>query len=225
LAEKPALDAAQPAAPLIGTDVLGRPLTADEKKHWDRVLRQHDFAGARRYALLFGQRLTRNVARAEDLVGRACLRLVRWGWDPGDVTLAKRLCRLVWSEWTHEKKEDARRRYAEEKFLAEMAVHEGTHSRSAEEYATQLEQEREDEEHARGQIDRMRAAFVKANDAVNLLWLQFTLEGEVDLKVMAHKSGRDVSEFYDAADRRKRLTKRLLAEDNGVKHDPGEKAR
>jgi DNA-directed RNA polymerase specialized sigma24 family protein len=225
LAEKPAPDAAQPAAPLIGTDVLGRPLTADEKKHWDRVLRQHDFNGARRYALLFGQRLTRNVARAEDVVGRACLRLVRWGWDPSEVTLAKRLCRLVWSEWTHEKREDRRRRNAEEKFLAEMAVHEGTHSRSTEEYTTQLEQDREDEEHAKRQLDRLRAAFVKKNDAVNLLWLQFTLDGVEDVSVMAHKSGRNVGEFYDAADRRKRLTNALLAEDNGVKHDPEEKPR
>jgi hypothetical protein len=46
-----------------------------------------------------------------------------------------------------------------------------------------------------------------------------------DLQVMAHKSGRKVSEFYDAADRRKRLTNALLAEDNGVKHDPEEKPR
>jgi len=225
LAEKPALDAAQPVAPLIGTDVLGRPLTADEKKLWDRVLRQHDFNGARRYALLFGRRLTRNVARAEDVVGRACLRLVRWGWDPSEVTLAKRLCRLVWSEWTHEKKEDRRRRNAEEKFLAEMAVHEGTHSRSTEEYTTQLEQEREDEEHAKRQIERLRAAFVREGDAVNLEWLQFTLEGEEDLAVMAKKTGRDVKEFYAAAKRRTTATNGLLAEDNGVKHDPQEKPR
>ena len=225
MAEKPAHDAAQPAAPLIGTDVLGRPLTADEKKHWDKVLRQHDFNGARRYALLFGQRLTRNVARAEDVVSRACLRLVRWGWDPSEVTLAKRLCRLVWSEWTHEKKEDRRRRNAEGKFLAEMAVHEGTHSRSTEEYTTQLEQESEDEEHAKRQIQRLRAVFVREGDNVNLEWLQFSLEGEKDVAVMAKKTGRDVGEFYDAADRRNRLTQQLLAEDNGVKHDPGEKPR
>ncbi len=158
-------------------------------------------------------------------MSRACLRLVRWGWDPSEVTLAKRLCRLVWSEWTHEKKEDRRRRNAEEKFLAEMTVHEGTHSRSTEEYTTQLEQETEDEEHATRQIERLRAAFVKKNDAVNLLWLQFTLEGVEDLSIMAHKSGRGVSEFYDAADRRKRLTNALLAEDDGVKHDPEEKPR
>ncbi|HEX8793486.1 MAG TPA: hypothetical protein VF765_21235 [Polyangiaceae bacterium] len=225
MTEKLAPDAAQPAAPLIGTDVLGRPLTADEKKHWDRVLRQHDFNGARRYALLFGQRLTRNVARSEDLVGRACLRLVRWGWDPSEVTLAKRLCRLVWSEWTHEKKEDRRRHKAEEKFLAEMAVHEGTHSRSTEEYTTRLDEEREDEQHAKRQIERLRAEFVKKSDAVNLEWLQFTLEGEEDLAVMAKKTGRDVQEFYAAAKRRNTVVNDLLAEANGVKHAPGEKQR
>ena len=225
MAEKPAPDAAQPAAPLIGTEVLGRALTADERKHWDKVLRQHDFNGARRYALLFGQRLTRNVAGAEDLVGRASLRLVRWGWDPSEVTLAKRLCRLVWSEWTHEKKEDRRRRKAEEKFLAEMAVHEGTHSRSTEEYTTQLGQEREDEEHAKRQIERLRAVFVREGDNVNLEWLQFTLEGEEDLGVMAKKTGRDVAEFYKAAKRRNTATNDLLAEDNAVKHDREEKPR
>jgi DNA-directed RNA polymerase specialized sigma24 family protein len=189
LAEKPSSDAAHPSAPLIGTDVLGRPLTADEKKHWDRTLRQHDFNGARRYALLFGRRLTRNPTRAEDVVSRACLRLVRWGWDPSEVPLAKRLCRLVWSEWTHEKKEDRRRHKAEEKFLAEMAVHEGTHSRSTEEYAERLDQEREDEAHAKRQLERLRAEFVRKGDNVNLEWLQFSLEGEEDVTSWRRRRG------------------------------------
>lgn len=215
---------AQPTAPLLGTEVLGRPLSADEKQHWDRVLRQHDFPGARRVALLFGLRLTRNRARAEDVVGRACLRLVRWGWDPGEVTLAKRLCRLVWSEWTHEKKQDARRRTAEETFLAEQAVHEGSLARSAEEDAIQLEQERAEEAQARRQLDRLRAELTRTRDNVNLEWLQLTLEGEKDLVVMAKKTGRDVQELYAAAKRRKTIANRLLAEESDIGHDTGRKS-
>jgi hypothetical protein len=51
-------------------------------------------------ALRFAYKKTRSHGRAQDLVGRVNLRLVRRGWDPRDVTLVKRMCRLVWSEYT-----------------------------------------------------------------------------------------------------------------------------
>jgi len=214
-----------PVAPYLGTDRLGRALTNDERKDLEKLLRAHGFDGARRRAILFGRRLTRSLAAAEDLVGKACLRLVRWGWDPNAVTLEKRLCRLVWSEWTHETAEDARRRKSEERFLAEMAVHEGTSARSPEDYATRLEEERAQEEHAKGRLELLRRAFVEKGDNVNLYWLERTLEGETDLGKMARDSGRDVKEFYSAKTRRDRIVARLVAEGNGVKHDPGEKPR
>lgn len=214
-----------PVAPYVGTDRLGRALTNEERKDLEKLLRAHDFNGARRRAILFGRRLTRSLASAEDLVGRACLRLVRWGWDPNKVSLDKRLCRLVWSEWTHEKSEDATRRKAEEGFLAEMAVHEGTSSRSPEDYAVRFEEERGEEEHAKVQIGRLRQAFVDKKDNVNLYWLEQTLEGKTDLGQMARDSGRTVEEFAAARKRRTRIVADLLAEQNGVKQDPGEKPR
>jgi hypothetical protein len=168
LGERDAIQKLPPVAPYLGTDRLGRALTNEERKDLEKLLRAHRFDDARRRAILFGRRLTRGLAAAQDLVGRACLRLVRWGWDPNAVTLEKRLCRLVWSEWTHEKSEDATRRKAEEGFLAEMAVHEGTSSRSTEDYAVRLEEEREEEEHAKRRIDRLREEFVKEKDNVNL---------------------------------------------------------
>jgi hypothetical protein len=214
-----------PVAPFPGTDRLGRPLTNEERRDLEKLLRAHGFDGARRRALLFGRRLARGRTGAEDLVQKACLRLVRWGWDPNAVSLEKRLCRLVWSEWTHETEEDAKRRKAEERFLAEMAVHEGTSARSPEDYTVRMEEERAEEEYAKAKIERLRQAFVKEGDNVNLYWLQRTLDGEKDLGKMARDSGRDVKEFYAATTRRKRIVARLLAEDNGVKHDPGEKPR
>ncbi len=214
-----------PVAPYVGTDRLGRALTNEERRDFERLLRAHDFHAARRRAVLFGRRLARSLAGAEDLVGRACLRLVRWGWDPNAVTLEKRLCRLVWSEWTHEKVEDATRRKAEEGFLAEMAVHEGASSRSPEDYSLRLQEEREEEEHANARVDQLRQEFVKEKDNVNLYWLERTLAGETDLGKMARDSGRTVEEFAAARKRRNRIVARLVAEQNGVKHDPGEKPR
>src|SRR5579884_2510178 len=102
--------AGEPWAPVVGTDRLDRPFTDDERAYFEQVLRAHDFRRARRYALLFARRLARSNEGAHDLLGRALVRLVRGGWNPNEVTLDKRLCRLVWSEWTHEKGEDARRR-------------------------------------------------------------------------------------------------------------------
>ncbi len=214
-----------PVAPFPGTNRLGRPLTNEERKDLEKLLRAHGFDGARRRAVLFGRRLLRGRGGGEDLAQKACLRLVRWGWDPNAVSLEKRLCRLVWSEWTHETEQDAKRRKAEERFLAEMAVHEGTSARSYEDYRARLAEEREQEEHAKAQIERLRRAFTDKGDSVNLYWLERTLEGETDLGKMARDSGRDVKEFYSAKARRDRIVARLVAEDNGVEHDPGEKPR
>jgi DNA-directed RNA polymerase specialized sigma24 family protein len=225
LADKGSSGPLPPVAPFLGSDRLGGRLPDAEKKRLDKLLRDHGFHAARRRAVLFGRRLARGLAGAEDLAQRACLRLVRLGWDPNEVTLEKRLCRLVWSEWTNEKSEDARRRKGEAGFLAEMAVHEGTSSRSPEDYAVRLEEERAEEQHAVSQVERLRQALIAEKDNVNLYWLQCTLEGKTDLAQMARESARDVNEFYAAAKRRNRIVARLVAEDRGVTHDPGEKPR
>jgi hypothetical protein len=65
----------------------------------------------------------------------------------------------------------------------------------------------------------LRAAFEKAGDEVNLLWLKHALDGETDLQNMAAASGRDVGEFYAASKRRNRLVRRLLAEKRGVTYE------
>ena len=101
----------------IGTDTLGRPLTDEEKKSFGALLREHDYPGMRLVALRFAYKLTKNRVRAQDLMGRADLRLVRSGWDPAKVTLVSCLCRLVWSEWTNERTETATTRKAEQGFM------------------------------------------------------------------------------------------------------------
>jgi len=226
-------DAVEPVAPVIGTDRLGRPFTTEERKHFAKLLRDNHFLVARRYALCFGIRLTGRGAEAEDLVQRACERLVRWGWDPNEVPLKARLCRLVWSEWTHEKRERATARRAEAGFVREMqatapSIHVRQDSgrmltvnvaRTPEDHAERLEEERQEEAEAETQLDKVRAAFVKAKDSVNLLWLGYTLEGKTDLQEMARMSARNVTEFYDAAKRRKRIVARLAAEAQGVTYE------
>ena len=197
---------------VLGTDRLGRPLTDEEKKRFGALLREHDYPGARLVALRFAYKLTRSRLRAQDLMGRADLRLVRFGWDPGDVALVKRLCRLVWSEWTNATGESETSRRAEESFLREMEMTEGLVVASVEDRAAEEEKRRA----ARAQLEKLRASFEKAGDEVNLLWLDCSLDGETDLQRMAERSGRDVADFYAAAKRRKRVVQRLLAEERGV---------
>jgi len=222
----------------MGTDTLGRPLTDDEKKRFGALLREHDYPGARLVALRFAYKLTRSRVRAQDLMGRADLRLVRSGWDPREVPLVKRLCRLVWSEWTNVGSESETARKAEEGFVRELEITEGLkvappmRPRAADEskkaqapewavpshehQVTVLETAHESRTKASAKLEKLRAAFEKAGDEVNILWLKLELEGVTDLNQMAEASGRAVTEFHAAAKRRKRAVQRLLASEQGV---------
>jgi hypothetical protein len=203
---------------VIGTDKLQRPFADEEKKRFGALLRQHDYPGARFVALRFAHKLCRSRQAAQDLMGRAALRLVRSGWDPQKVSLVRCLCRLVWSEWTHAVEETAAARKAEEVFLREMEAETGGAGASPEDRAL-AEERRLD---AQRQLDELRSVFEKAGDDVNLAWLEYSRQGIDDLQVMAHLSKRDVREFYLAADRRKRHVKHLIAAKNGVKLQEGE---
>ena len=203
------------APAIIGTDKQGRPFTDAEKAHFSGVLRVHDFVGASMVALRFAYKLTRSQQAARDLVGRANLLLVRQGWDPNEVPLVKRLCRLVWCEWSHLNEESEAARRAEESFLTEQQTIEGRNAVSAEEQAVRLEDERQAQERALAKLGKLRDRFLEAKDEVNLIWLELTLQGETDLGAMAERSGRDVKEFYRAADRRKRHVERLLQLEGG----------
>jgi len=175
------LDAPNPSTAILatmylGTDRLGRPLTDAERKDLSALLRKHDFVGASLVSLRFGLTLRRSRPAAQDLQGRANLRLVRQGWDPSVVTLAKCLCRFVWSEHHHMKSEAAAARRAEERFLQEQGI-ESSVAPSIEDLRARLEREKQEEEHAEQRIQALRAAFVKADDTVNLLWLDYRLSG------------------------------------------------
>jgi hypothetical protein len=200
---------------IIGTDKLGRAFTDDERAVFSALLREHDFVGACMIALRFAFKLRRAVAAAQDLLGRAKLRLVRQGWDPNEVTLVKRLCRLVWSEHTNELSESATARKAEEIFLREQQPT----APSPEDLALRFEREREEEARATKHIDALRASFEAAKDEVNLLWLKYKLDDVDEPKEMALRSGLDPMEFYRAAERRNRHVMRLLAAQGGAKKD------
>jgi DNA-directed RNA polymerase specialized sigma24 family protein len=210
-------------APVVGTERLGRPFNDQEKKRFAALLREHDFVNARLAALLFARKKTRTNAAAEDLVGRACLRLVRWGWDPNEVPLKKRLLRLVWSEWTHQLVETKTEADAVQVFLREQAIHE-TLPPSPEAEALSREAQLAEQERSEKAIERLRAVLVEAGDTVNLLWLDFTLQGKHELTEMAEASGRKVDEFYNAAKRRSRIVARLVAEQQGIKDDEGDRS-
>jgi hypothetical protein len=204
---------------IVGTDRLGRAPTDQEKARFSALLRAHDFVGASIVSLRFALKLTRSKQASRDLQGRTNLRLVRLGWDPGAVTLVRCLCRYTWSEWSHEKSESATARKAEELFLREQGYADAAVVPSVEAQAAQLETERQEKERAVAQLEKLRALFVEAGDEVNLLWLDYSLHEVTDLSEMARRSGRDVNDFYRAADRRKRHTRRLLAETSGAKYE------
>jgi hypothetical protein len=191
----------------------------------------------------FALKLTRSVQRAQDLMGRADLRLVRSGWDPAKVDLVRCLCRLVWSEWTHAASETAAAQKAEEAFLREIeatgnwkpartTVPEDSESvderpepewavHSHEHNAAEHETERLVQARAHVKLRRLRAMFEKAGDEVNLLWLDRQLARDPDSalevpQMMATATGRPVEDFYAAAKRRSRAVMRLLSQDRGV---------
>jgi len=200
---------------IIGTDKLGRAFTNEERETFAALLRAHDFVGACLIALRFAFKLRHSIAAAQDLLGRAKLRLVRTGWDPDAVPLVKLLCRFVWSEHTHQLEETAAARRAEEIFLREQ---EAT-AASPEDVALRIERERKEEERAARHIDALRAAFEAAKDEVNLLWLKYKLDDVDEPREMARLSGLDVMEFYRATERRNRHVARLLAARGGPKKD------
>jgi hypothetical protein len=203
----------------VGTDRLERVLTDTERRDLASLLRKHDFVGASLVSLRFAFTLRRNKPAAQDLQGRANVRLVRQGWDPGAVTLVKCLCRFVWSEHAHAKRESEAARRAEVAFLGEQAVHHADTAPSIEDLATRLETERQEDERTTKRIASVRAAFVKAGDTMNLLWLDYQLNGVDEPSEMARLSGHDVNEFYRATVRRKRHTAQLLAAEGGAQSE------
>jgi hypothetical protein len=224
-------------AAILGTDRLGRPLTDEEKKRFGALLEGHDYPGKRLVALRFALKLTRSKHRAQDLMGRADLRLVRFGWDPAELPLVNRLCRLVWSEWTHEASETEAARKAEQAFMRELEAdgwklvppmkrevseppRPGDGAQwavsSHEETAVGLEAQQEALTKGAVKLEKLRILFEKAGDEVNLLWLRYQLADVDDLQKMAQESGRPVEDFYAAAKRRRRSVQRLLANDRGV---------
>jgi hypothetical protein len=220
------LDLLQPITAFVGTryigiDRLARPLTEPEKKDLSALLREHDFVGASLVSLRFAFTLTRSKPAAQDLQGRANQRLVRQGWDPSEVTLVKCLCRFVWSEHTHEKRERVTACKTNETFLRQQGIDHGV-GPPAEDQVTLRETEEHEEAQGKQRIDSLRSAFVEANDRINLLWLDYRLAGVDEPSEMARLSGHDVREFYRAADRRKRQTKRLLAARGGAKFEESE---
>ena len=231
----------------LGTDRLKRALTNAERDQLAKVLRKHGFVEASVVALRFAYKLTRSRERARDLIGRVNLRLVCTGWDPNEVALVKRLCRLVWSEHTHQKRETDVSRRAEEGFLREEGIHgelapvapqrgdplrakkEGLMASSPEQHVLRLEEEREEDARReaklvemRGDLKKLRDIFEAKKDDTNVIYLDQWMAGTADVTKMTADTGRDPEEFYAAQKRRKRVIERFLAEKNGVPTDDEE---
>lgn len=228
------MDAFTSSGNYLGTNRIGRPLTDAEKRQLHKVLLENGYRQASAIALRFALKKAKNKARAEDLFGRANLRLVRTGWDPNAVTLLKRLLRLVWSEFTNAKHEEKVSRGAEEEFLREEGIQAepppATPARgdplrpkskepaaaSIEHKAISLEERQAELAEARKRYAELRARLSAKKDADSLEYLEHREQGRDEPKKMAEKSGRDVKVYYEAARRVHRMVERILAEKNGV---------
>ena len=206
----------------VGTERLGRPLTDDEKKRFGALLREHDYPGARLLALRFAYKLTHGIGRAQELMGRVDLRLVRFGWDPAEVPLKSCLCRLVWSEWTHGAGGTEKARKAEEVYLRDREAAEGPRRAVDRTAGCRARDGLGRPATRRGAAREAVGAFEAAGDEINLVWLRDALDGETNLQKMAAASGRGVEEFRAAAKRRNRAVLKLLGQARGVDLDDKE---
>ncbi|HEY6460630.1 MAG TPA: hypothetical protein VIY73_10785, partial [Polyangiaceae bacterium] len=176
------------------------------------------------------------------------LRLVRQGWDPNAVPLVKRLCRLVWSEYTHEVRESDAARRAEESFLREEGIlgeqRPASPARgdplkpappepvasSNERRLERLAAERDDDamralllaQHRRG-LPVLRARLRANDDVVNEAWLDCHLRGVRDLDAMVKEKGYTKDEFYAAQRRRQRAVQDVLEQTRPAAPDDEEK--
>jgi hypothetical protein len=186
-------------------------LAARRARLEERLL-EEDVEGAMLVALDFAFERTESLPYSRELVRRA--RTLLWEratWDPEKAPLAVYLCGVVRSEETHDTRATVTRAEKEaEAFEADDHLGE-TKAPSPETLAVEAEERAKARDDARGQLDELRRAFEDARDEVNLLWLGYRLEGVDEPAEMAALSGRDVSDFYRAADRRKRHVQRLLA--------------
>ena len=159
------------------------------------------------------------------------------------VRLTSRLCRVVWSEWTHQLEETEKARLAEEAFIAEQveagemalpaAPQRGDPLRQKKELAVpsyeqqveRLDVEREEDRRRQEKLEQMRAGLSKLRvqlvakgDVVNVDWLDLRLKGIEDPKDMAQQTQRRPEDFYAAQTRRVRVVRSVLAEVTGERN-------
>jgi hypothetical protein len=193
------------------------PPTAEERARLEERLLEHDLEGALIVAMNCAMKKTRdNEMMARQLVMRARAKLwERCSWDPKKVKLDKYLCGVIRSEVSHDAETEATRREEESEYLAEAETIGGRYEPSPEDLAVRHEESGETRGEAVRELDKLRAHFVAAGDEVNVLWIDYSLEGIDEPAAMARLSGRDVKEFYRASDRRVRLVQRMLAARRG----------
>jgi hypothetical protein len=195
--------------------------TAAERAAFEEMLLGHDLEGAQLQAMAFALKRTRkNETMARQLVLRArTLLWERCTWNPAKVGLGRYLRGLIRSEISHEAEKEVTRRDEEQEYLADFQTTEGRHARSPEDLAVACEESEDGRKEAARELETLKAHFVANGDAVNLLWIQYSLDEIDDPAEMARLSGRDVTEFYRARDRRVRLVQRMLAAKRGSPKD------
>ena len=189
--------------------VDGAEIPVERRRRFEALLIEHKIEEAYLIALAYAQDLTKSRSRARELAMRArSLLWERCSWNPAKgPTLAVYLCGIVRSERSHDADKESTRSEYEAAYAEEMTVRHAQTEPSPEEAALETASRAD----AAEQIALLRRSFEDENDLVNLLWLDFALEGVEEPAEMARRSGREAKDFYRAADRRKRYVRRLLA--------------
>ncbi len=185
--------------------------TAAERAAFDEMLLGEDLEAAEVQAYDYALRLARkNPTMARQLVLQArTLLWERCTWTPETAPLGATLCGIVRSLCSTEARRAVTERENEVEYLTEVETIDGSTAKSPEDLAVRDEESGAARDDAARELDKLRAHFVETGDAVNLLWLDYSLEGIDDLAEMVARSGREAQEFYRARDRRVRYVQRL----------------
>ena len=143
------------------------------------------------------------VLQARTLLWERCT------WTPETAPLGAYLCGIVRSRASTEARRAVTERENEVEYLTEVETIDGSAAKSPEDSPCATRRAGRPATRPRAELDKLRAHFVETGDAVNLDWLDYSLEGIDDLAEMVALSGREAQEFYRARDRRVRYVQRF----------------
>jgi DNA-directed RNA polymerase specialized sigma24 family protein len=185
--------------------------TDAERAAFDEMLLGEDLEGAEVRAYDYALRLTgKNPTMARQLVKQARTRLwERCSWNPKSCPLGAYLCGAVRSIWSTEARRAVNQRETEVEYLTELDPFQDAQGVSPEDMHVAREESLRARDQAARELAAFKAHFEESGDQVNVLWIEYALDGVDGVAEMVARSGLRPEDFYRAHDRRVRYVERL----------------